>query len=114
MTTSIPTLSGEENEALAELRRRLDALLAGRLERMVLFGSKARGDSERDSDIDVAILVHGLTGELKRRILDIVAEIELDRLLPLSTLVLSTDEFARLKSRELRLALDIEHEGIAP
>jgi predicted nucleotidyltransferase len=78
---------------------------------MVLFGSKARGDSERDSDIDVAILVHGMTAEVKRRILDIVAEIELDRLLPLSTLVLSSEEFARLKSHELRVDLDIEHEG---
>jgi hypothetical protein len=60
----------------------------------------------------MAIVVEGLTRELKRRILDLVAEVELERLTVLSTLIMSTDEFKRLKSRELRLADDIEGEGV--
>ena len=60
----------------------------------------------------MAIVVEGLTRELKRRILDLVAEVELERLTVLSTLIMSTDEFKRLKSRELRLADDIECEGV--
>jgi hypothetical protein len=39
-------------------------------------------------------------------------EIETKYLTPLSTLILSKDEFERLKIRERRIAIDIENEGI--
>lgn len=79
---------------------------------MVLFGSRARGDYSEDSDVDVAILVQGLTREMKNRILEAVAEFELEYLFPISALVLSEEEFEHLKSRERRIALDIEREGV--
>ena len=60
----------------------------------------------------MAILVRGLTREMKNRILEEVAEFELEHLLPISALVLSEDEFIHLKMRERRIALDIEREGI--
>jgi hypothetical protein len=41
-----------------------------------------------------------------------VTAIELEYLTPLSTLILSKREFEFLKSRERRIALDIEREGI--
>lgn len=81
--------------------------------KMVLFGSRARGDYGDKSDVDVAILVRGLTRKLKMQILEEVAEFELEYLLPISALVLSEDEFNHLKIRERRIALDIEREGIA-
>jgi hypothetical protein len=62
--------------------------------------------------MDVAILVRELNRELKDEILNIVADIEVEYLTPLSTLVLSTEEFNRLRARERRIALDIEEEGI--
>jgi predicted nucleotidyltransferase len=80
---------------------------------MVLFGSMARGDYHDGSDMDVAIIVHGLTRRLKGRILDEVAELELEHHTPLSVLVFSDEEFNRLKKRERRIALDIEREGIS-
>jgi predicted nucleotidyltransferase len=79
---------------------------------MVLFGSMARGDYHDESDIDVALIVRGLTRELKGRILEEAAELELEHHTPLSVLVLSEEEFNRLKKRERRIALDIEGEGI--
>jgi predicted nucleotidyltransferase len=87
-------------------------MLGFRAFKMVLFGSRARGDYGEESDVDVAILVRGLTREMKRRILDKVAEIELEYLLPISALVLSEDEFEHLKKRERRIAIDIDREGI--
>ena len=86
--------------------------LGDRLRRMILFGSIARGDFADESDIDVAIIIRGLTRELKRQILDRVAEGEIKHLTPVSTLLLSEDEFNRLKRRERRIALDIEREGV--
>ena len=79
---------------------------------MVLFGSRARGDYGDDSDVDVAIIVKGLTRELKKQVLEAVAEFELEYLFPLSALVMSEDDFNHLKMRERRIALDIEKEGI--
>ena len=105
-------LSGEDTAALKELKVSLKELLGDRLVKFMLYGSRARGDYEAESDIDVAIIVKGLTRELKNQILDKVAEIEFEYLTPLSTLVLSEEEFELLKKRERRIALDIEREGI--
>ena len=102
----------EETAALSELKSALNGFLGDHLVRFVLYGSKARGDYDAESDIDVAIIVRGLTRELKNQILDKVAEIEFKYLMPLSTLVLSEEDFESLKKRERRIALDIEREGI--
>ncbi len=110
--TFSPILTSEERAALSELRSRLVVLLGSRLQKVLLFGSKARGDAEADSDTDVAIIVEGLDQSLKRQILDIVTDIELNHLTPLSTLIMSKADFDQLKARELRLAEDIEREGV--
>ncbi|MBI3710736.1 MAG: nucleotidyltransferase domain-containing protein [Proteobacteria bacterium] len=44
---------------LADLRSRLAAAYGPRLEQVVLFGSRARGDARPDSDIDVMIVLSG-------------------------------------------------------
>lgn len=100
------------SEALRELKESLRTLLGDQLLKMLLFGSMARGDYGDESDIDVAIIIRGLTHELKQKILDTVAEVELKHLMPVSVLTLSEAEFDRLKSRERRIALDIEREGV--
>jgi predicted nucleotidyltransferase len=105
-------LAIEENRMLTELKGTLKEKLGDRMERIVIFGSKARGDYDEESDIDLAIIVRGLTRELKNYILDIIAGLEMKYLIPLSALVISKEDFERLKKRERRIALDIENEGI--
>ena len=46
---------------LIAFREALEQLYGDRLERLVLFGSRARGDSRPDSDYDVAVFLHDLT-----------------------------------------------------
>jgi predicted nucleotidyltransferase len=41
-------------------RAALDILYGDRIERVVLFGSRARGDAREDSDYDVAVFLKGL------------------------------------------------------
>jgi predicted nucleotidyltransferase len=41
-----------DDPTLRRLRRALDALYGDRIERVVLFGSRARGDAGEDSDYD--------------------------------------------------------------
>ena len=100
-----------ENEILKELKESLKAIFGDRI-KLFLYGSRARGDYDHESDIDIAVIVRGLTREIKNQILTRVADIELKYLTPLSTLVLSEDDFEFLKERERRIALDIEKDGI--
>jgi uncharacterized protein len=46
---------------LKRFRAALDALYGDRIERVVLFGSRARGDAHEDSDYDVAVFLKDLT-----------------------------------------------------
>ncbi len=105
-------LTAREKKAISEIRRGVADLVGDRLKAFYVFGSKARGDYDPESDVDLAIIVEGLDGETKRRIIDRVAESEMKHLVVVSSLVISWKDFADLKTRERRIALDIEREGI--
>jgi predicted nucleotidyltransferase len=51
---------GVDDPILTRLRRALDELYGERIERVVLFGSRARGDATEDSDYDVAVFLRDL------------------------------------------------------
>ncbi len=55
---------------LALFRAAVAELYGERIERVVLYGSRARGDARPDSDYDVAVFLKGLTssrwGEVRR------------------------------------------------
>lgn len=102
----------ETDKVLKELKHGMESQLGDRLVKMVVFGSRARGDFDAESDTDIAIIVRELSRELKYQIFDTVAEIEMKFIIPLSVIVFSENEFERLKKRERRIALDIEKEGI--
>lgn len=54
------------NPILAKFRAALAEMYGERLERVVLFGSRARGDAQPDSDYDVAVFLNGLNGSPDR------------------------------------------------
>lgn len=62
---------------LKRLRAALDALYGDRIERVVLFGSRARGDTHEDSDYDVAVFLENLTDRWQElnRLADVRTEI---------------------------------------
>ncbi len=54
-------VSRVDDPVLARFRAALDKLYGDRLERAVLFGSRARGDARPDSDYDVAVFLRDYT-----------------------------------------------------
>lgn len=49
------------NQILAQFRAALVEIYGDRLDRVVLFGSRARGDEREDSDYDVAVFLKSLS-----------------------------------------------------
>jgi predicted nucleotidyltransferase len=47
--------AAHDNPVLRRFRAALDEVYGARVERVVLYGSRARGEARRDSDYDVAV-----------------------------------------------------------
>ena len=66
MTTS-------DDPILKRFRAALDEMYGDRLERVVLYGSRARGNARTDSDYDVAVFLRGFANRWQ----------EVDRIVPI-------------------------------
>ncbi len=108
----IQFLDDTEFQALSHLQKELQKSLPLHSFKMVLFGSKVRGDADEQSDIDIAIIIEGMDRSMKNVILDLVTDVKIEYLLPISAMVISSEEFEHLRMRERRIAIDIDQEGI--
>ncbi len=109
------TLCDEDRAALFRLAGEVRELLGDRLDRIVLFGSRARGDVHEESDIDVLVLTRDkLPVELRKRLSWTATDIQVETPTypPFSLVVISGDHFDLLRQRERLFALDVEREGI--
>jgi predicted nucleotidyltransferase len=52
---------------LARFRTALDGIYGSRIDRVILFGSRARGDARPDSDYDVAVFLKDMPDVWKER-----------------------------------------------
>ncbi len=52
--------SHNSDPVLSLVRKALDEIYGPRLERVILYGSRARGDARPDSDYDVAVFLHDM------------------------------------------------------
>ena len=109
---TIDTLSPQERAALADLQRQVRGALPGVSTRMTLFGSRARGEAEPDSDMDVLLELdmERLDLATKRRIRRLAGEVSLKHSLLISFLFVD-----RVQARErgdYSILTNIREEGI--
>jgi uncharacterized protein len=67
-----------DDPVLALFRQAVEATFGHRVERVVLFGSRARGDAGEDSDYDIAVFLRDFTDRWAE--VDRLVEIETDLL----------------------------------
>ena len=80
-------LSPLEVDVLPRFREAARQALGDRFVRVVLFGSRARGDSDEDSDVDLLVVTRGHSEDEERVIVDAATLLSLESDLMLSPLV---------------------------
>ena len=103
-----------EREATAAYKDRLAGTLGDCLSRIILFGSRARGEGHEESDLDLAVVVRGDESKAfeAARNLSVALNLEYDYGVRISPLVLSEERLQDLHQRELAIGRAILDEGI--
>lgn len=105
-------LSDTENGALALFISKVRSRFSGKIVSLRLFGSRARGEGNEDSDIDILVLLKKSDLKTKNSIWDIANDIFLDTWINISPLVMSELDFRNLSDHERQIAKDIKNEGV--
>jgi predicted nucleotidyltransferase len=95
---------------LTRFRAALDALYGGRIERVILYGSRARGDARPDSDYDVAVFLNGLTDRWRE--VDRIADIETAIIEDTGVVIHARPYHAGSYSKSTLLMHELRREGI--
>jgi predicted nucleotidyltransferase len=111
------TLTPAERRVLDDLAGRIKERYGERLDRLQVFGSRARGDAHEESDIDLLVVLRVPREAEDRETTAVWALVEAamtsqHTAAPLSVIVFAEDRFAEMWAQERRFALDVEAEGI--
>jgi len=98
-------------DILAEIKQALRLLYGSRLKRVILYGSWARGDATRDSDIDIAVVLAGEVSPTLEidRTADIIFELNLKYGVLISVYPVAEAEYQNVVSP---LLLNLRREGV--
>jgi predicted nucleotidyltransferase len=99
----------EEDEVIRRFKERVTDALGGRLDKIILFGSRSRGDADEDSDFDFLVLVKRPGEEDRDRIRDIAWAVSLEYDTVVTTLVSAEENFR--EDRYFYLYENIHKEG---
>ena len=106
----------DEREWLKDFRDALQTRYADAITRAVLFGSRARGDWNEDSDIDVLVIVRNEASSMKKEIQELGASLSVGRLAvpTVPTVILQTEaEWTIIGGSGLPLHTEVEAQGVS-
>jgi uncharacterized protein len=103
-------LRREDLKVARLVRKRMEAIPV--FKRMVVFGSRARGEASPDSDLDLFIEVSELDDEIRQQIQLVAWEESLENGVVISTFIASTDSLVNSPLAANPLLKAIELDGI--
>lgn len=105
-------LTKQEHEALAEFKTKLKKEVGIHLKTLLLYGSRARGEGNTESDLDVLVILSEKNRSLAKNIANLSNDILLKHEILISPLVLSEEQYNNIKKHERLLAAEIQRDGI--
>ena len=103
-------MAGPDEQLLAQIRDVVRRVEPGA--RVILYGSRARGDARPDSDWDLLILVNGaVTHERKEALRDQLYDLELETGAVLSAIIRSVEEWETPLSRAMPFHVAVSRDG---
>jgi len=106
------SLAAQDQQALQEFVAYLQQSIPDRIELVALFGSKARGDSQQGSDIDVLVILSEEDRELRREILRQAARFSLEYDVLLSPRVIGVERWEQMRGFSLYQNVQQEAAGL--
>jgi len=105
-------LTDKERQIVMEFVERVRQRFDGQLISVVLFGSRARGEAELDSDMDVLVVMSNAAPEIRKEIRYLAVEVWLEHDIYLSTRVWSRAHWRKLEELQTLLYRNIHRDGI--
>ncbi|WP_429885775.1 nucleotidyltransferase domain-containing protein [Geoalkalibacter halelectricus] len=104
----------KDRQIVLELKRRLPAEVREHLARLILYGSRARGEAAEESDLDLVALVDDKTPELEAQMEEIAYSVMWDHdFKPIISLkVFSEQSFRQAAAKGFSFYRNVEREGI--
>ncbi|MBN1148613.1 MAG: nucleotidyltransferase domain-containing protein [Anaerolineales bacterium] len=96
-----PIITSQEQQALQAFITFLQQSISNKIVTVALFGSKARGDSQPDSDLDVLVILNQEDRELRRSILKQAARISLNYDVLLSPRIIGMERWKEMRGFSL-------------
>lgn len=103
-------MNARDYSIAADLKHRLASAVP--LVDFRVFGSRARGDADEYSDMDVFVEVERLDKNLKERIMDIACEVGFENYMVIAPLIFSRDELENSPLRSSPIVKVITQEGV--
>src|SRR6266511_3696471 len=103
---------GDSDRKLVERFKRLMIEQGIPLYKTIVFGSRARGDAQPDSDLDVLVLVEHITPALRKTISHCAWEVGFEAGVLIQTVVMTRQEAELGPEQSSLLMLAVREEGI--
>jgi predicted nucleotidyltransferase len=105
-------LSVKEKRILREFKKKIDNVFPSESVRLILFGSRARGEAAEESDMDLLVVIQSEDWRLGDRIRKLGYALELEHGTVLSIQVMSRRHMERLRGIHSQFFEAVEEEGI--